>query len=276
MAADADMSASTGGAKAPGEPGRTLVVWGGRLVFLASGLAFWEIGVRQRWLPRVSFGTPLTVLEQLADWLTTAETAYHALVTLTEAASGFLVGTGLALALACLYIFAPIVDRAITPVLSVLNAIPRMALGPLYIVWFGFDLMPKVVLVATVVFFIVIFNLQRGLHTLSRGVQSNLQVLGASRLELLGHFYMPALFGWLAAGIRTSIGFAFAAAIVGEYIGANAGLGYLIAFGLARYRPEETFAGILIVLALVLLLDFALRLVEKRFWYWDIHRETVD
>jgi NitT/TauT family transport system permease protein len=253
-----------------------LIVWAGRLFIVVLIVAFWQIGVDNRWLPRISFGTPLSILDQLIVWLRTPQTAYHIFLTLLEASMGFIVGAGLAIALVVSFIFSSTFERAMMPLLSMLNAIPRMALGPLYIVWFGLDLAPKVVLVATVVFFIVAFNLQNGLHTLSRSLLANLRVLGARRFDMMRLFYLPALFGWLVAGMRTSIGFAFAAAIVGEYIGSTAGLGYLISFGLARYRPEETYAGIIIVLVLVILIDWGLSLVEKRFGHWTLGREVID
>jgi NitT/TauT family transport system permease protein len=255
---------------------RSLVIWAARLLVVVLIVGFWQIGVDNRWLPRISFGTPRTILDQLIVWLQTPQIVYHVFLTLLEASLGFLLGAGLAVLIVAGFIFSSTFERATMPLLSMLNAIPRMALGPLYIVWFGFDLAPKIILVATVVFFIVVFNLQSGLHTVSRSLLSNLRVLGAGRVEMARYFYIPALFGWFVAGIRTSIGFAFAAAIVGEYIGSTAGLGYLISFGLARYRPEETYAGIILVLVLVILIDYGLSLLERRLGHWALSREALD
>lgn len=258
------------------KPVSPAVIWAGRALLVVFIIAFWQISVDRRWLPRISFGTPRAVFDKLIEWLASPEIYYHIYLTLLESVLGFLVGAGCALVMIFLFIYSPMAERAITPLLSILNAIPRMALGPLYIVWFGLDLAPKVVLVATVVFFIVSFNLQNGLRTLSRDILANLRVIGASNVDMIRLFYVPALFGWLVAGIRTSIGFAFAAAIVGEYIGSTSGLGYLISFGLARYRPEDTFAGILIVLVVVILIDFALSMIERRFAHWALGKEVLD
>lgn len=254
---------------------RRPLVWGGRAALAVGLVALWEISIRRGWLPGISFSSPREVFDQLLLWLLDVATYRHAAMTIIEAGSGFIIGAGLALAVVILYIYIPTLETAVTPILAVLNGVPRMALAPLYVLWFGLGFTPKIVLVATVVFFIVVFNLQRGLQTIDPTLRAQLQVLGASGSEMLRDFYIPALFGWLTTGLRTSIGFSFAAAVVAEYLGSIEGLGYLVFFGLARFRPHETFAGIIIMMAVVILVDLGLRRIERRFWYWDIHKEGV-
>lgn len=242
-----------------------MAVWLGRLAVPVGLVLLWHFGVSSGFLPEISFSTPADVADQLGLWLTTEETLLHAGITLVEAATGFAAGAGLAILLVIVFTLAPIVAEALAPVLVVLNAVPRMALAPLFITWFGLGLFPKVVLVATVVFFIVFFNLYHGLTALDAVVLLNLRVLGAGRYQMIVQFYLPALLSWLFSSLRTSVGFAFAAAVVAEYLGSTRGLGYLIFYGLARYRPQEAIAGLIVMLVLVLLVDTLLRLVEARF-----------
>lgn len=245
-------------------PGRAMV-WIGRIAVPVGLVLLWHFGVSSGFLPEISFSTPADVADQLAAWFSTEEILNHAGITLVEAATGFVAGAGLAILVVISFTLLPVLAEALTPVLVVLNAVPRMALAPLFIAWFGLGLFPKVVLVATVVFFIVFFNLYHGLTALDAVVLANLRVLGAGRYQMVVQFYLPALLSWLFSSLRTSVGFAFASAVVAEYLGSTKGLGYLIFYGLARYRPQEAIAGMIVMLVLVLMIDALLRLVEARF-----------
>lgn len=116
--------------------------------------------------------------------------------------------------------------RLLDPFIKAVNAIPRVVLAPIFVLWLGLlGLWSKVALAVTLVFFVTFFNAMQGVREVNPVVLSNTRILGAKRSDLLRHVYFPAAASWILSSLRTSVGFAVVGAIIGEYLGASAGLG---------------------------------------------------
>ncbi len=143
-----------------------------------------------------------------------------------------------------------------------------MVLAPIFVLWLGLGLWSKVALAVTLVFFTTFFNAMQGVREVNPVVLANARILGASRSDLLRHVYFPAAASWILSSLRTSVGFAVVGAIIGEYLGASAGLGYLIAQAEGNFNAVGVFAGIIILAAFVLVIDALLDVVENKLITW--------
>jgi NitT/TauT family transport system permease protein len=135
-------------------------------------------------------------------------------------------------------------------------------------VWFGLGIWSKVALGVTLVFFIVFFNVYQGVKEVSPVVLNNAVMLGASRRQLLRHVYLPSATSWVFSSLHTSVGMAFVGAVVGEYLGSAKGVGYLIQQAEGAFDINSVFAGILVLTAFALVLDYAVTHTERRLLRW--------
>jgi NitT/TauT family transport system permease protein len=175
--------------------------------------------------------------------------------------SGLVIGLWLAL--------NPVASALCDPYIKALNSMPRVILAPIFSVWFGLDIASKVALGVTLVFFIVFFNVYQGVREVSPTVLANARILGASQRQLLRHVYVPSATSWVFASLHNSVGLAFVGAVVGEYLGSSRGVGYLILQAEGTFDINTVFAGILVLTAFALVLDYIVGLAEKRLMVWQ-------
>jgi NitT/TauT family transport system permease protein len=230
-----------------------------RTVLIGSLFALWELVPRLGLVDEFFVSRPSLVLGRIWEWLSTGELFTHFLVTAGEAAGGFIIGTGLGTAAGlALGLFVGL-SRAFLPLVTVTNALPKLAFAPLLIAWFGFGLSSKVALAASVVFFFIFFAVYSGIRTSDTVLVANARVLGGRGLDMLRHVYLPSALSWIVAGIRLAVAYAFAAAVIGEYLGSSHGLGYLIVYGKEMLNMTDVFAGLVVVMTIVGFLDAGLR-----------------
>ena len=236
-------------------------------------LAMWEIGVRLNVIDPFYVSTPSRIIRHGRALLAEGILIRHLLVTLAEAAVGLILGFVLGMITGFLFAASPRVDAFLQPFLTIINALPRIAFAPLIILWFGLGFTSKVVIVVSLVYFIVFFNTYRGFKEVNPILLKNAQVLGATRRQILQHIYLPATMSWTFASIRTSVGFAIIAAILGEYIGASAGIGYLIDNAQSQFDATGVMTGLATLTLVVAALDPVLRRVERYFLRWHINAQ---
>jgi NitT/TauT family transport system permease protein len=234
-------------------------------------LAMWEIGVRLDVIDPFYVSAPSRILRHGRALLAEGILIRHLSITLSEAAAGLILGLLLGMITGFLFASSPRVDAFLQPFLIIINALPRIAFAPLIILWFGLGFTSKVVIVVSLVYFIVFFNTYRGFKEVSPILLKNARVLGAQRRQILYHIYLPATMSWTFASIRTSVGFAIIAAILGEYIGASAGIGYLIDNAQSQFDATGVMTGLAILTLVVAALDPVLRWVEGYFLKWHIN-----
>jgi NitT/TauT family transport system permease protein len=145
---------------------------------------------------------------------------------------------------------------------------PRVILAPIFSMWFGLGIWSKVALGVTLVFFVVFFNVYQGVREVSPVVLANARMLGASKGQLLRTVYLPSATSWVFSSLHTSVGMAFVGAVVGEYLGSSAGVGYLILQAEGVFDVNTVFAGIVVLTMAALLLDAVVGIVERRLLKW--------
>jgi len=214
------------------------------------------------------FGEPLRIFGAIADWFGDGSIYRHLWVTLEETVLAFLIGSALGLAIGLWLGLSPLASAILDPYITAANAMPRVVLAPIFMVWFGLGIWSKVALGVTLVFFIVFFNVYQGVKEVSPVVLSNTVMLGANRRQLLRFVYLPSATSWVFSSLHTSVGMAFVGAVVGEYLGSASGVGYLIHQAEGAFDINTVFAGILVLTAFALVLDFAVTRVERRLLVW--------
>jgi NitT/TauT family transport system permease protein len=255
-------------------PNRHLVLLLQLLLALAF-LAAWEWKGRHDLTFRYFMSQPTKILARTWTWLMTPETYLHTWHTVAETAAGFAAGAviGLVLAICCFY--QPLLYRVLQPFLDVLNAMPRVVFSPLFILWFGLGFTSKAVLAASLVLFIVFMATLTGLREVDPNLVYKLRLMGASDWGVLLHCLLPSGLTWVFTSLRTSVGFALAGAVVGEYVGASRGLGYQIALAEGNLDATGIFTGLLILSVVVLLMNEILARVERRLTPWRLQSGTT-
>lgn len=214
------------------------------------------------------FSTPGAVARQIVAWFADGSIWYHLWITLTEAVLAFVIGALAAVVLGFWFARRPRLAAVFDPYVKGANALPRVVLAPIFTLWFGLGIWSKVALGFTLVFFIVFFNVYQGVREVNRTVLENARMLGMSERQLLRHVYLPSALSWVFSSLHTSIGFAVVGAVVGEYLGSAAGLGYLIAQAEGMFDIAGVFAGMFVLSAFVLLIDGLVTVIERRLLVW--------
>jgi NitT/TauT family transport system permease protein len=239
-----------------------------QVLLLLALFAVWHVLTATEVLPSFFFGRPLVVLEKTWDWFASGKIYSHLWITLVETVLAFVLGTALGLAVGLWLALSPLASTLLDPYIKALNSMPRVILAPIFAVWFGLGIWSKVALGVTLVFFIVFFNVYQGVKEVSPVVLANARMLGASARDLLRSVYLPSATSWVFSSLHTSVGMAFVGAVVGEYLGSAAGVGYLILQAEAVFDINTVFAGILVLTAFALALDALVTLAERRLLVW--------
>jgi len=254
-----------------------LRVW--QALLLAGLFVLWHLGTSPTLLPPLYFddphkaafffGEPLKVLGRIWNWFAGGDIYRHLWVTLLETMLAFLIGTVFGLGMGLWLALSPVASALLDPYIKALNSMPRVILAPIFAVWFGLGIASKVALGVTLVFFIVFFNVYQGIKEVSPTVLANARMLGMNERQLMRHVYWPSAMSWVFASLHNSVGLAFVGAVVGEYLGSAEGVGYLILQAEGVFDINTVFAGILVLTAFALVLDWIVSLVENRLMVWQ-------
>jgi NitT/TauT family transport system permease protein len=247
------------------------VLWTGTAALGAAVLLFWQFGIGHLVNPRY-VSDPATIGARIVELAAEGEILRHVTVTLGEAAAGFLVGSVLGLASA----FALAQTRrgyaVFEPFLVGFYSIPKIALAPLFILWFGLGTLPKIVMAALLVYFVVFVNTATGIREVQPGLLQVCRVLGASRRDLLLKVTLPSAAPAIVASVRITVTRAIEGALLSEFVASTQGLGYLVARASREFDIATVFAGIVIIAAIVMAANGLLRLVQARLAPWHAGR----
>lgn len=219
-------------------------------------------------LPPFFFSNPAEVAKQVVDWFVTGVIWKHLWVTLIESILAFVLGSIGGILVGFWFARQPRVAAVFDPYVKMINALPRVVLAPIFTLWFGLGIWSKVALGITLVFFIVFFNVYQGVKEVSPTVLANARMLGMNERQLMRHVYWPSALSWMFSSLHTSVGFAVVGAVVGEYLGAAAGLGYLIQQAEGVFDVAGVFAGMFVLATFVITIDILVTIVEKRLLVW--------
>lgn len=239
------------------EAGRAAGWRGHVLAGLASsgaGLLAWEAAARLSGLPAFILPPPARVAARLAEVLADGTLAGHTLATLAEIVAGLLLGAALAAGLGYLVARSPALERALTPYIVASQSVPVVAIAPLLVIWLGPGLVSKVVVCALIVFFPMLINVVVGLRSVPHELRDLLRGLEATPWQTFVKLEAPAALPVLLGGLKISATLSVIGAVVGELVGADRGLGFLVNIGRGQYDTALVFVavGALVLLALSL------------------------
>jgi NitT/TauT family transport system permease protein len=232
----------------------------------------WELAARARIVDPFFFGQPSKIVDQLKTWIQQGTDAgplsQQIFVTLEEAVLGFLIGVVLGVVCGIALGRVQLLSEIFSPYIKVMNSIPRIVLGSIFILWLGLGLASKVALAVVLVFFAVFFNAFQGAREVDRNLVANARILGASRRQVTRHVVLPSAMTWIIASMHVSFGFALIGAIVGEFLGAQKGLGLLISQAQGTFNADGVFAAMLIIAVVALAAEGLITLLERRLLAW--------
>jgi NitT/TauT family transport system permease protein len=218
--------------------------------------------------PPFFFSTPGDVASRIIKWFVDGTIWRHLWITLSESMLAFVAGSVGGVLVGFWFARQPVVAAIFDPYVKMANALPRIVLAPIFTLWFGLGIWSKVALGVTLVFFIVFFNVYQGVREVSPTVLANARMLGMNERQLMRHVYWPSAMSWMFSSLHTSVGFAVVGAVVGEYLGSAAGLGYLILQAEGTFDIAGVFAGMFVLAAFVLVIDAVVTMAERRLLVW--------
>lgn len=243
-------------------------IWQTRTLILVGGVLVWHYVVTFGLMPQLLIGEPIAIAKVIWAWFASGEIYYHLLVTLTETMLSFAIGASLGFVCGLLLALNQFYAVVFDPFLKAFNAMPRIVLAPIFAVWFGLGIWSKVMLGVTLVFFITFFNVIQGVREVNQTTVNNSRILGASRAQLVRYVYIPSAMSWVFSSLHNAVGMAFVGAVIGEYLGSAAGVGYLIEQAEGVFDTDTVMAGIVILTVAALLLDVGVSAVERRLLRW--------
>lgn len=229
-------------------------------------VVLWEVCTRFLKVPSWILPAPSAIAATAWDWA--PDLASNTLVTLRETLIGFLLALALSVPLAVLIAFTPIARRIVYPILLGLQSVPKVALAPLVILWLGIGEPPKIVIVVLVCFFPILVNVIAGFEAVPRNMLDLMSSLTATRFAVFRRLRFPVALPHLFTGCKVAITFAVIGAVIGEFVAAQDGLGYLILTSTAQSQTPLAFAAIIVLTVLSVVLFYGIEVVERRVVTW--------
>jgi len=243
--------------------------WIRQLVAFAILLAVWEVAGRMDMLNPLYVPNPSRIAAALVDLFSDGRIWPHLDATFTAALGGLALGIAVGIVLGVVAALVRLIAELIEPVMTVLNAIPRVILAPLFVIWLGIGLASKVALSFILVAVLIFFTVFSGIRQVDRRLVERVITLGGNRWSLVRHVYLPSVAAWVLGNLKIAVGFAFTGACVGEFVAATHGLGYLLSFAQSTYNAALMFALILLILVVVLLIFAIVGRLEKYLLRWS-------
>lgn len=251
---------------------RTALVWAGRIGLAVFVLGGWQAFTAWGIVDPFFFGQPSGIAKRLVDLFRhgTEFGSFYSNIwtTIQEALVGFALGAVTGVVFGVALGQSRFLADVLGPYIKMVNAIPRIVLGSIFIVAFGIGVLPKILLAAVLVFFIVFFNAFQGVREVDRNILANTKVLGASQLQIIRHVTVPSALTWIIASLHSAFGFAIVGALVGEVLGAQSGLGLVIKTAQNNFDPNGVFATMLVISVIVLGAEWLIGKLEHRLLSW--------
>jgi NitT/TauT family transport system permease protein len=243
--------------------------WLRQLTTFAVLLGIWEAAGRAGLLNPLFVPTPGQIGAALVDLFADGRIWPHLEATFTAALGGLALGIAVGIVLGVIAALVPFVAELLEPVMTLLNAIPRVILAPLFVIWLGIGLASKVALSFILVSVLIFFTVFSGIRQVDRRLVERIITLGGDRWALVRHVYLPSVTAWILSNLKVAVGFAFTGACVGEFVAATRGLGYLLSFAQSTYNSALMFALIFLILVVVLVIFAAAGRLEKYLLRWN-------
>jgi sulfonate transport system permease protein len=243
--------------------------WARQAVALLILLALWEAAGRAGMLNPLYLPSPSEIGAALFDLFSDGRIWPHLGATFTAALGGLALGIAVGVVLGVAAALVRLVAELLEPVMTLLNAVPRVILAPLFVIWLGIGLASKIALSFILVAVLIFFTVFTGIRQVDRRLVERVMTLGGDRWALVRHVYLPSVTAWILSNLKIAVGFAFTGALVGEFVAATHGLGYLLSFAQSTYNAALMFALIVLILVVVLLIFGIAGRLEKYLLRWQ-------
>jgi NitT/TauT family transport system permease protein len=232
-------------------------------------MAIWEAAGRAGLLNPLYAPRPGQIVAALVDLFGSGRIWTHLEATFTAALVGLALGIVAGIVLGVLGALIPLVAELLEPVMTLLNAIPRVILAPLFVIWLGIGIASKVALAFILVAVLMFFTVFTGIRQVDRKLVERIVTLGGGRWALVRHVYLPSVAAWVLGNLKVAVGFAFTGACVGEFVAASRGLGYLLSFAQSTFNSALMMAIVLLIMVVVLVIFALAGRLEKYLLRWN-------
>lgn len=239
----------------------------GRVVIAIGFVALWAL-VSGRLIDPFWVSSPSAVAEQLAGWVSEGVLVYHLQATVTAMAIGLAMGASTGIVVGFVLGRVEVLARLLDPFIIAVYSLPKIALAPLFILWFGIGLLSKVILTAVIVFFLVFYNTFSGVRAVDRELVDVVRVMGGQRRDVLMKVVLPSATSWIYTGLRIAIPYSLIGAVVGEIVASNRGIGFLLARASGTFNTAGTFAALFILMVVATVINVVLNWSESRTSRW--------
>jgi NitT/TauT family transport system permease protein len=221
----------------------------------------WELLVRELKIPGWLLPAPSAIALALADWR--GELVRHSLVTLYETLVGFALAIAVSIPLAVAVVYSPILRNTIYPILLAFQSVPKVAIAPLLALWIGFGMLPKIIVVFLVCFFPIIVATATGLAAVPGPLMDLIRSLSANTLQTFVKIRFPTAMPHIFVGLKIAITFAVIGAVIGEFVGSEDGLGYLILISTSQSRTPLAFGALVLLTVMSIVLYYGIAFIER-------------
>ena len=247
------------------------------LTLLVLLIGFAEVAARLGWVSPLVMAAPSQIWLVLVDGFTSGFYLPHLQSTVGSIFAGFLIASSAAIAIAGTLASVPVLERVLTPFFVAFQSMPKVAIAPLIVIWFGFGGVSKIIIVITACFFPILMNALHGLKLRDRDHLELMRSLGATRMQLFMRLRLPHALPYIFAGLHIGVIFALIGTVVAEFVGTNAGIGYVMLQSKANFDIASVYACLLLLMAIGLALHALMKQLEKRiaFWAQDISQVSA-
>jgi NitT/TauT family transport system permease protein len=240
---------------------------GYRLLLAVALLAVWEFATG-RWIDPFWFSSPLRIGAHLVEMLAGVDLFRDLWVTMTETFLGYFAGALLGVMVGLVLSRLEMLAKVLDPFIVAINGIPRVALAPLFIIWFGIDIKSKIVLASTLVFFITFYNTFAGIRGVEPALKNVARVMGAGERAIFLKVILPAASPWIITGLKMSLPFALIGAIIGEFMAASKGLGFRLQLYTGLFNTTGAIAVIFVLMVMMIVFNALLSRLEEYLLRW--------
>ena len=238
------------------------------VILLAVFIAAWQVLADRGMINPLFFSSPKQVLADMAEMFSTGYIMPHIGITLYAAFLGLFYGIVLGTAIALIVGNNRVLAHILEPIFVGIHGLPLLALGPLFVVWFGIGIKSKIFMATISVFFLVFFNIYAGFKDVDIQLIQTLKLMRASKIQLMTKVILPSCIPWLIASLKAGVGAAVLGAIVGEYLGATAGLGWVIQSAGGYYNITRVIACVIVLMVIMLILNAIVSWIDRQALKW--------
>lgn len=239
-----------------------------RIVLLVALLAVWQL-MAGRVVDPLFISRPTDIWHQLQNWYSDGTLMSNTWLTVQEIALGFALGASSGLVAGFVLSIVKVLGDVLDPYMIALYSIPKVALAPLFIIWFGIDVQMKVLLSAATVFFLVYLNTSAGVRAVDRGLVDAVRLMGGGRRQVITKVLLPGAMPGVVTGLRVGVPYALIGAVVGELVASNHGLGYLMLDSASQFNTAGVFAALAVITIIAAILNLGVNFLQRRSTRWQ-------